>query len=45
MGRLIKAIFLLALLGFIALIGYAYLGDLRPEQSETRIPVDLNGDR
>lgn len=39
MGRIIKALFLLALLGFIALVGYAYLGDLRPNQSETTKPV------
>lgn len=42
MGRILKAIIILALIGFIGLVGYAYLGDLAPERTETRQPVDLN---
>ena len=44
MGRIIKALFLLAILGFIALAGYAYLADLSPSQSEVKVPVTLNAD-
>ncbi|VDC32646.1 hypothetical protein [Pseudogemmobacter humi] len=42
MGRIIKALFVLAILGFIALTGYAYLVDLTPEQSEVTKPVVLD---
>ncbi|WP_343078902.1 hypothetical protein [Ostreiculturibacter nitratireducens] len=42
MGRILKAIIFLVLIGFVGLVGFAYLGDLGPEQSETRQPVDLN---
>lgn len=34
MVRLLKALFFILILGFIALVGYAYLGDLSPEQTE-----------
>jgi hypothetical protein len=44
MMRLIKALFALAILGFVGLAGYAYLGDLSPSQSEIRQPVVLNAD-
>ncbi|ESW60606.1 MAG: hypothetical protein Q27BPR15_11050 [Rhodobacter sp. CACIA14H1] len=44
MGRIIKALFLLAILGFIALTGFAYLADLSPSQSEVKVPVTLNAD-
>ena len=44
MGRIFKALFLLAILGFVALTGYAYLGDLTPNQSEVKVPVTLNAD-
>lgn len=42
MGRIIKALFVLAILGFIALTGYAYLVDLAPEQNEVTKPVVLD---
>ncbi|MDW4548632.1 hypothetical protein R5H32_04635 [Defluviimonas sp. D31] len=42
MLRLLKAIFILALLGFIGLAGYAYLGDMAPKQTEVNEPVELN---
>ncbi|WP_281275728.1 hypothetical protein [Tabrizicola piscis] len=44
MGRIIKALVLLVILGFIGLSGYAYLGDLTPEQGEVTKPVVLNAD-
>jgi len=42
MGRIIKVLLVLVLLGFIGLVGYAYLGDLSPSQSELREPVKLD---
>jgi hypothetical protein len=44
MGRIIKGLFFLAVLGFVALTGYAYLGDLRPSQGEVKVPVTLDAD-
>ena len=44
MGRLIKAVFVLAILGFAGLVGYAYLADLAPEAIEVKVPVILNVD-
>lgn len=43
MGRVIKGIVVLTLVGFVALVGYAYLGDLRPAAQEMRVPVTLDG--
>ena len=42
MGRLLKALIFLLLLGFIALTGYAYLGDMAPEVKEVNQPVTLD---
>lgn len=47
MGRLIKYIFYLILIGFVALVGYAYIGpffgvDFAPPPSEQHVPVDLD---
>jgi hypothetical protein len=49
MGRLIKLLIFLLIIGFIALVGYAYVGpffgaDFSPRQIETRQPVTLGGD-
>lgn len=44
MGRIIKALVVLVILGFIGLTGYAYLGDLSPSQGEVKKPVVLNAD-
>ncbi len=49
MGRLIKLLIYLAVLGFIGLVGYAYVGpffgaDFAPTQVETREPVTLTED-
>ena len=47
MFRVFKYLFYLAILGFIALAGYAYVGpyfgaDFSAPQSETRVPVQLD---
>ncbi len=41
MGRLFKVLLMLIVIAFIALTGYAYLGDYAPEPRETREPVTL----
>lgn len=43
-GRIFKVLLFLVVLGFIGLTGFAYLGDLSPDQSEVREPVELNAD-
>lgn len=43
MGRIIKAVLVLAVVGFVALVAYAYLGDLSPDQTEVTKPVALDG--
>lgn len=47
MLRILKYLFILAILGFLALVGYAYVGpyfgvDFSAPQSETRVPVTLD---
>ncbi len=42
MSRLLKLLVFLLLIGVIALVGYAYLGDLSPEQSDVSDPVELD---
>jgi len=44
MGRIIKALVVLVILGFIGLTIFAYLGDLTPDQGEVTKPVVLNAD-
>jgi hypothetical protein len=44
MGRIFKAGLTLAVFGFIALVGYAYLGDMTPPQTQVTQPVMLNAD-
>jgi hypothetical protein len=43
-GRILKMVLVLAVLGFAGLTGYAYLGDLSPSQSQVTVPVTLNAD-
>lgn len=43
LGRLIKALLLLAIVGFLALVAYAYLGNIAPEQGQVTKPVVLDG--
>jgi len=42
MGRIIKVIAGLAVLGFAGLSAYAYLADLAPPQSQVTQPVTLD---
>jgi hypothetical protein len=42
MGRLLKAVLVLGLLGFAALTAYAYLGDYAPEPRQIVAPVVLD---
>ncbi|PCH96175.1 MAG: hypothetical protein COB84_05205 [Rhodobacteraceae bacterium] len=42
MGRLIKFLFILVILGLIALAGYAYLGDISTPTSDIIQPVIPN---
>ncbi|MBY6119232.1 hypothetical protein [Mameliella alba] len=47
MGRLIKWLFYLLVLGALVLVAYAYVGpffgaDFSPPQSERRLPVQLD---
>jgi hypothetical protein len=42
MARLFKALLLFVLIAFLGLVGYAYLGDLAPGQTDVREPVQLN---
>lgn len=49
MGRLIKLLFYIAVIGFVGLVGYAYIGpffgaDFSAPQVEVRQPVVLNAD-
>ncbi|NHF72233.1 hypothetical protein [Paracoccus xiamenensis] len=40
--RLLKILVVLVVLAFVALAGYAYLGDMGPRQQEMRKPVSLD---
>jgi len=44
MSRLLKLLVFLVLIGLIALVGYAYLGDISPEQGDVSQPVDLDAE-
>lgn len=44
MGRILKALVLLLILGFIGLVGFAYLGDLAPDRQQVNQPVTLDVD-
>ena len=41
MGLIFKGLLLLVVLGFLGLVGYAYLGNLTPTQEPVSEPVDL----
>lgn len=43
MLRILKLLFVLAVLIGSAVLGYAYLGDLSPEQTDVSEPVTLDG--
>ncbi|EPX81038.1 hypothetical protein [Litoreibacter arenae] len=42
MIRLLKALVFLIVVGIVAIIGYAYLGDLTPNRVEVNQPVTLD---
>lgn len=42
MGRIIKALVVLVIFGFIGLTVYAYIGDLTPVQGDVTKPVVLD---
>lgn len=44
MVTFLKFITILVILGAIGLVGYAYLGDLTPEQADVVAPVTLDAD-
>lgn len=49
MGRLIKLLFFIMVLGFVALVGYTYVGpffgaDFSAPQTEVRLPLVLDAD-
>ncbi len=44
MGRLIALVLVLVVLGFIGLVGYAYLVDMAPVSADVKVPVILNAD-
>ncbi|MFK7744028.1 MAG: hypothetical protein AB8B47_03150 [Roseobacter sp.] len=49
MFRLFKFLIVLAIIGFIGLVGYAYVGpyfgvDFSAPQTETRVPVTLDAE-
>ncbi|QUJ77532.1 hypothetical protein KDD17_06000 [Sulfitobacter albidus] len=48
LGKLFKLLFILVILGFIGLVGFAYVGpfmgvDFAPPKTEIRMPVTLDG--
>ena len=43
MLRLLKILFVVAVMLAAAVLGYAYLGDLSPEQTDVSEPVSLDG--
>lgn len=42
MGRLIKLLAILVVLGFVGLVGYAYLADMTPVRQQVKQPVVLD---
>jgi len=44
MGRLLKVVVFLLILGFASLVGYAYIGDLSPDVIEVNQPVTLDAE-
>lgn len=44
MGRILKVVVGVAILGFVGLTGYAYLGDLSPAQTDVSVAVTLNAE-
>lgn len=43
MRLLLRILVFLLIVAVIAVLGYAYLGDLSPEQEDRSVPVELDG--
>lgn len=43
MLRLLKILLVLAVVVVVAVVGYAYIGDLSPEQTDVSEPVSIDG--
>jgi hypothetical protein len=43
MKLIVKGVLILGILGFLGLAGFAYMGDLSPEQGVVSKPVVLDG--
>lgn len=43
MRHIVKLVLILAVLGGIGLVGFAYVGDLSPQRSQVSEPVSLDG--
>jgi len=43
-GKIFKLVLFLVVVGFAALVGFAYFGDLSPDRTENRTPVTLDVD-
>lgn len=41
MARIFKAVLTLLVIAFLGVVGYAYLGDLKPEPKDVHQPIDL----
>jgi hypothetical protein len=44
MGKLVMLVLMLLVVGFAALVGYAYFGDYAPPQTTVTQPVTLDAD-
>lgn len=44
MGRVIKAVAVLVVLGFLGLVGYAFIAVVPPEPAQVTLPVTLHAD-
>lgn len=45
MGRLLlKLVLFLVVIGALGLVGYAYVGDISPDQTDVSEPVNLDAD-
>ena len=44
MLRLLKLVLFLLVIGFIGLVGFAYLGDLTPSRTDRVVPVTLDAE-
>jgi hypothetical protein len=44
MGLIVKGLVIVVIFGFLGLVGFAYLGDLSPQQGIITKPVVLDGE-